>query len=77
MGEREHGAKGLCQERAFVSGLEAANALLDDMPTNPEAAGKKHAVLPVRADEPQVQAGYEVSRALFGSGGNARRFWVR
>jgi hypothetical protein len=27
MGDREHGAKGLCQERAFVSGLEAANAL--------------------------------------------------
>ena len=42
-----------------------------------DKSGKKHAVLPVRADEPQVQAGYEVSRALFGSGGNARRFWVR
>jgi HAMP domain-containing protein len=27
MGEREHGAKGLCQERAFVSGIEAANLL--------------------------------------------------
>ena len=27
MGDREHGAKGLCQERAFVCGLEAANAL--------------------------------------------------
>ena len=27
LGEREHGAKGLCQERAFVSGLEAANQL--------------------------------------------------
>ena len=27
MGSREHGAKGLCQERAFVSGIEAANAL--------------------------------------------------
>ena len=27
MGTREHGAKGLCQERAFVSGIEAANVL--------------------------------------------------
>ena len=27
MGDREHGAKGLCQERAWVSGVEAANAL--------------------------------------------------
>ena len=27
MGSREHGAKGLCQERAYVSGIEAANAL--------------------------------------------------
>ena len=27
MGEYKHGAKGLCQERAYVSGLEAANAL--------------------------------------------------
>ncbi len=84
MGEREHGAKGLCQERAYVSGLEAANALLDDMDapaaassSSDDKSGKKHAVLPVRADEPQVQAGYQVSRALFGSGGNGRRFWVR
>ena len=27
MGTKEHGAKGLCQERAFVSGIEAANVL--------------------------------------------------
>ena len=27
MGDREHGAKGLCQERALVSGYEAANEL--------------------------------------------------
>ena len=27
MGDREHGSTGLCQERAYVSGLEAANAL--------------------------------------------------
>lgn len=28
MGDREHGSKGLCQERAFVSGFEAANSLI-------------------------------------------------
>lgn len=27
MGKFEHGSKGLCQERAYVSGIEAANAL--------------------------------------------------
>ena len=103
MGDREHGAKGLCQERAYVSGLEAANALLDDLIADHSdatagqsgeqegaAAGgggaapgagvlkfKKHPVLPVRADEPQVEVGYQVSRAVFGSGRNPRRFWVR
>ena len=28
MGDREHGSKGLCQERAYVSGFEAANSLI-------------------------------------------------
>lgn len=31
LGDREHGAKGLCQERAYVTGLEAGNALLRDV----------------------------------------------
>jgi len=31
MGPVEHGAKGLCQERAYVSGLQAANSLLVEL----------------------------------------------
>lgn len=71
MGDREHGAKGLCQERAFVSGLEAANALLDSMAVR---SARRHKVLPVRDDEPQVKAGMEVSRSMFSV---LPRFWVR
>ena len=71
MGEREHGAKGLCQERAFVSGLEAANALLRD-------TGRKgwrvHPVLPVREDEPQFQAGVAVNNKVMEI---LPRWWVR
>ena len=70
MGTREHGAKGLCQERAFVSGLEAGNALLAEL----RHPGRRHRVIPVREDEPQVQAGFAVSRAL---GRALPRFWVR
>jgi hypothetical protein len=97
LGEKEHGAKGLCQERAFVSGLEAANALLEDLKrppketataawsakTNTEPAVedgsafpfvvKKHAVLPVRENEPQVKAGIAAARKL----PKPLRFWVR
>eukprot|EP00968_Pinguiococcus_pyrenoidosus_P014449 scaffold1307_cov200-Pinguiococcus_pyrenoidosus.AAC.138 len=42
MGEREHGAKGLCQERAFVSGLQAANSLMQNKILN--GAGRFHQV---------------------------------
>lgn len=95
LGAREHGAKGLCQERAFVAGLEAANALLDDLGPatavveaagrgssteadakgggRPRHAGKRHRVLPVRPDEPQVVAGWAAARRL----PKALRFWVR
>jgi hypothetical protein len=84
LGAREHGAKGLCQERAFVAGLEAANALLDDLGPvaaagpakdagRPRHAGKRHRVLPVRPDEPQVVAGWVAARRL----PKALRFWVR
>ena len=58
MGAREHGAKGLCQERAYVCGLEAANSLLErGVVTTPTATPNTHVVLPVRADEPQVVLG--------------------
>ena len=60
MGDREHGAKGLCQERAYVSGLHAANGLLKAMGGDP---GQAHPVLPVRDDEPQVVLGRQVNAA--------------
>lgn len=56
MGDREHGAKGLCQERAFVSGLEAANALARKGALGPQCR-EQHPVKPIREDEPQVVLG--------------------
>lgn len=58
MGAREHGAKGLCQERAFVSGLQAAGAL---------GLGAQPDVLPVREDEPQVVGGRALNKAVMGA----------
>mmetsp|Transcript_20324 Transcript_20324/g.36511 ORF Transcript_20324/g.36511 Transcript_20324/m.36511 type:complete len:657 (-) Transcript_20324:98-2068(-) len=72
MGEREHGAKGLCQERAFVSGFEAANSLMKDT-----AFGDKfqaHKVLAVREDEMAVKLGMEVNRKVMSF---LPRFWTR
>jgi len=71
MGEREHGAKGLCQERAFVSGLEAANALMRDVATGQP---KMAEVLPVREDEAQFRLGVAVNRQVMKY---LPRFWVR
>lgn len=70
MGDREHGAKGLCQERAYVSGLEAANALL----RSSDVATKKHQVLAVREDEPQFKAGVALNNQVMKV---LPRFWVR
>lgn len=72
MGDMEHGAKGLCQERAFVSGLQAGNLLLD------ETIGKsrlyKHPVLQVREDEAQFKAAVAVNKQVMNL---VPRFWVR
>jgi len=59
MGDREHGAKGLCQERAYVSGLEAANALARNGLLKGQV--RQHPVIPIREDEPQVVLGREVN----------------
>ena len=70
MGDREHGAKGLCQERAYVSGLEAANALsrsalrVCDANSPQNAALREHVVIPVRADETQVVVGRAANKAV-------------
>ena len=68
---REHGAKGLCQERAYVSGLEAGNALLRDSGV---AGGRSHPVVPVRPDELQFQASVAVNQQMMKI---LPRFWVR
>ena len=66
MGEREHGAKGLCQERAYVCGLEAGNALMRsgvvkgrDASTCPE-----HQVRQIRPEEPQVLLGRAINKLV-------------
>ncbi len=70
LGEKEHGAKGLCQERAFVSGLHAANELVAELAAAPEHAAffgsrggapRPHPVIEVRDDEPQFVAGRELT----------------
>ena len=66
MGLREHGAKGLCQERAYVCGLEAANSLLERgiVHGGEGSVPRTHAVLPVRPDEPQVLLGRALTAAV-------------
>lgn len=63
MEEKEHGAKGLCQERAFVSGLEAANQLVRNNVLKPRITHNKLAtVLPIRSDEPQYLLGKQINK---------------
>ena len=61
MGQREFGAKGLCQERAYVCGLEAANSLLRRGIVN---GSHEHRVLPIRPDEPQVVLGRALNKLV-------------
>jgi uncharacterized protein with NAD-binding domain and iron-sulfur cluster len=76
MGDREHGAKGLCQERAYVSGFEAANSLLRDTLTKGSDSQRyrMHPVLPVRDDEAQFRAAKAVNERVMQI---FPRFWVR
>lgn len=66
MGEREHGAKGLCQERAYVCGLEAANALLRSGLVRGANASPRHEhpVRPIRPEEPQVLLGRALNKLV-------------
>ena len=63
MGEQEFGAKGLCQERAYVCGLEAANSLLRRGIVRGTGAGE-HRVIPIRPDEPQVVLGRALNKLV-------------
>ena len=65
MGDREHGAKGLCQERAFVCGLEAANALARSGVLSSAATSRKERqanVLPIRDDEIQFTVAKDINK---------------
>ena len=72
MGSDEHGSKGLCQERAYVSGLKAGNKLLsnviinnnEDDDNNDDNNVIMHPVIEIREDEIQVKLGREVNRKL-------------
>ena len=66
MGSREFGAKGLCQERAYVCGLEAANSLLRRgiVQGGAAARNRRHPVIPIRADEPQVLLGRALNKLV-------------
>eukprot|EP00457_Paulinella_chromatophora_P002525 gb/GEZN01002530.1/.p1 GENE.gb/GEZN01002530.1/~~gb/GEZN01002530.1/.p1 ORF type:complete len:669 (-),score=116.29 gb/GEZN01002530.1/:444-2324(-) len=67
MGKRETKAKGLCQERAFISGLEAANALSSQGLLRARTASgppPQVKVLQIRGDEPQVMIGRMVNAGL-------------
>jgi hypothetical protein len=69
MGAQEHGAKGLCQERAYVCGLEAGNSLLRRKIISgaTQSQNVEHPVIPIRADEPQVILGKTVNRFVMDS----------
>merc|ERR1712232_1292744 len=69
MGDLEHGAKGLCQERAYVSGLQAANLLT-------AFTSRQHDVIDVREDEAQFKLGVQLNKQVMGSR-LLPRFWVR
>ncbi len=65
MGSREHGAKGLCQERALVSGYEAANELASRGVLNGNRKMKQR--LEIRDDEPAYTMGVRASSVIQGA----------
>jgi uncharacterized protein with NAD-binding domain and iron-sulfur cluster len=66
MGDKEHGAKGLCQERAYVCGLEAGNSLIRRkiVKGSNQSKTSQHLVVPIRADEPQVVLGRVLNKIV-------------
>ncbi|GMH84207.1 hypothetical protein TL16_g09851 [Triparma laevis f. inornata] len=80
MGEREHGAKGLCQERAYVAGLQAADEIVKEVGEGGGggAGGKKmEGVLQVREDEVQFTVGSQINNRVNKLLGPLARPWVR
>jgi len=66
MEDREHGAKGLCQERAYVTGLEAANSLARRGVLG-QSHGRQCPVIPIREDQLQVRVGRSVLSSIAGA----------
>jgi uncharacterized protein with NAD-binding domain and iron-sulfur cluster len=55
----DHGANGLSQERAYVTGLLAANLVCQRLGT-----GHQGPILPVEPDEPHIQIGRDLNRSV-------------
>eukprot|EP00898_Chlorokybus_atmophyticus_P004548 jgi/Chlat1/5094/Chrsp33S05020 len=63
-GPGSHGARGLSQEKAYVTGLQAANAAAGWLPTQPRHYDMLPVpILPVEQDEVQFQVGKSLFRA--------------
>jgi len=76
--DREHGAKGLCQERALVSGYQAANVLAAKGVLG--RAADETPVIPIRDDEPAYLAAVRANSLVQGTLdrlGGLGSFWVR
>ncbi|CAG9467431.1 unnamed protein product [Pedinophyceae sp. YPF-701] len=54
-----HGSQALCQERAYVAGLRAANLVIQD-----SGVGREAEILDVEPDEPHIAAGKYAARLL-------------
>jgi len=68
-------AKGLCQERAYASGIHAANILLDRIdPASKKQGRQRQTVLPIRDDEFAFKAGSQLNKQVMNI---LPRFWVR
>lgn len=57
-----HGANGLSQERAYVTGLTAANLVIDKC-----GVGTKAVVLDVEPDEPHIAALKQLDQSVRGT----------
>lgn len=60
--QASHGANGLSQERAYVTGLTAANLVVDRF-----GVGSKAVVLDVEPDEPHIASLRSLDKAVRGT----------
>jgi uncharacterized protein with NAD-binding domain and iron-sulfur cluster len=57
----QHGANGLSQERAYVTGINAANLVIEQL-----GQGSKASILPIEPDEPHIIAAKTINKQLTG-----------